>query len=206
MAAALTFQSLSGPASARQSDPAGAANPAGANATRKNDPGDLKGRIDSDSLWGNLLLDMVYQRDPVLKELARRKKRIDPVTAVAVTGILGLNTAIGAYTISRGWARTPPLPNRAGGRHRFVIPGSMTMAAGILSALTLGGLVAWFGIYNRKIRARQVVLRESVDALLDRLNQEGETPEIREAFATLVGDRAADEFLQLFKATRRSVL
>src|SRR4051794_30086132 len=57
----------------------------------------VKAGIYSDSLWGNVLLNMAYQRDPQLAKLARKKAAINPFGFLVAVGIFGLDFAIGGY-------------------------------------------------------------------------------------------------------------
>lgn len=167
---------------------------------------DEKDRIYSDSLWGNLLLNMAYQRDPLLKKFIRKRNMLGPAIFASTLGIFTLNTVIGAYTMGQAWQSTLLPPNQPGGRHLLVTPNAMVVAAGAMGLLTLGGSTFWFLHYDRKIKERQVFLRKSIDALLVKLNHEGETPEIRETLGAFVGQQATDEFLRIFKVVQPATL
>lgn len=58
------------------------------------------GRIASDSLWGNLILGMAFQRDKELQKLIKKQSLADIFTLATVAGLSGLGIAQNAASLS----------------------------------------------------------------------------------------------------------
>lgn len=185
----------------------------------------------SDSLWGNLILQMAYARDQELTRSAKKLKITDNCTLASIYGISGVSLAqsiTSIATINQG-GHALELPQgqvehghgaegeSGEGHHHTHSNGSMhnkshqeSYAPGILGIIASGstllalGLRFYFGRrYSKQIKQRQRAIKARVEAILARLER-GESPEhLRGELAVLIGERATKEFSQLWRWSHR---
>lgn len=165
----------------------------------------------SDSLWGNMLLNMAFARDEELQHFGRRLGQINALTMMTVMGVSGLGLAQNIYAHNH---TSEPVTvdvtpaHHPGGEDHVHIPGEkpnkIPTTMGIIgSGVTLGalGVRAVAGkAYTTKIVNRQTKIRDHVDSILDRLEQGVPGEAVQGELVSLVGQRASSEFLLLWKA------
>ncbi len=163
----------------------------------------------SDSLWGNLLLGMAYQRDPELQKLARKLGRVNTFTLLSVAGVSALGMAQGISALNdiepQSIDVTPP--HHPGGSPHVHIPEESRTPArlGIIGSgatlATLGVRAVMNSRYSSKISQRQSLIQRRVDEILARLESGAETAAVEPDLTALVGPRATREFLHLWTKT-----
>lgn len=166
----------------------------------------------SDSLWGNMLLSMAYQRDSQLQKLASRLKRANVLALLSITGVSGLGLAQSIYAYQNLAPQNIDVTDahHAGGHDHVHIPAESKVPStlGIISSgMTLGtlGLGALANHhYNRKIQQRQVAIQAHVAHVLQHLEDGGDSELVAVELNHLVGERATREFLQLWQAVHKN--
>lgn len=147
----------------------------------------------SNSLWGNLILDMAYQRDPELKRLAHKLGFVNGFT-LATIGI------ISGVTIGQGISSLATL-NPPEGHIDSYVPGAIGLVASGATVLTLGTRVALNRSFRKKIQQRQSAIRDEVDSVLRHLRYSDNCVDARKDLETLIGELGASEFLDLWHTT-----
>jgi hypothetical protein len=164
---------------------------AGAPTTRKK-----KRSIITDSLWGNLILELAYDKDPVLHKLSTGLKLANFATSFGVTAIAGGTLFQGIYALA---AINPP-----DGHQDSYVPG---ITAITLASCTLATIISRQVVTHElssHIRKRQYMLRDKVETLLAKL-EETHCKDIASTseLADLIGNRAADEWIHMWRGTHR---
>ena len=147
----------------------------------------------TDSLWGNLILDMAYQRDSQLRKIYQRFGLVNMGTMAAVVGIAG-------GTVAQGVVALATLNPQQG--NDTYLPGAIGIG---MSGLTIATLVAR-GLINhhlaKSMRNRQLEIKHRVEAVLAKLEQNsGRDTESKMELIELIGERAANEWLQLWRSS-----
>ena len=189
----------------------------------------------TDSLWGNLILQMAYARDKQLAGSTKKLRRTDNFTLASIYGISGVSLAqsiAGLATLNQGYGNGATVPGSrqqeasaqgemaagateahhhdahgAGSEH---INHDDSYAPGILGLIASGSTLAALGLrfyfghrYSKQIKQRQQAIKGRVVTILARL-EKGESPEqLRDEFVSLIGERAAKEFSQLWRASHQ---
>ena len=156
--------------------------------------GGVKSSSLTDSIWGNMILKMAYQRDPEIQKIAGRLKILNFGTYNALTAIAGGTLAQGVVSMA---CLNPPA-----GIEDSCVPGSIGLTLdGLTNIVFTGQAVGTFG-YRKKMKARQRKIKERVEALLNHLEfSETKCSEAQSELAELIGDRAAQECLQLWQSS-----
>jgi hypothetical protein len=76
----------------------------------------------------------------------------------------------------------------------------MTIIVGGVGLLSLGGIIWWYYRYDRKIKARQRLIQDQIDRILQQLAQGTDRTIVQGELNSLVGKEAAEEFLSLWQA------
>lgn len=188
----------------------------------------------SDSLWGNLILQMAFARDKHLALTDRKMRLTDNLTLAGIYGISALGLAQGitslslpnnthALTLSSSRASmaaadTGGMEGVSGGVHDHgqeqsthdnhsgsTAPSIMSTVASASTLLTLG-LRAYYGRrYSKQLRRRQQEIAKQVEAVLSQLEAGQETESVVSDLASLIGQRATREFLQIWRASHKAV-
>lgn len=163
----------------------------------------------SDSLWGNLLLSMAYQRDPEIQKYAKRLGRANTLTWLSIAGIsgLGLAQSITGLNSTHG-AETYHVVDHGQGAHIHTEGESrLSSKLGIIGS---GATIATLGIkalldrkYSHRIDDRQQIIKEKVEHILAMFEAGERIAEAQAELTQLVGERAALEFVQLWQSTHR---
>ena len=155
---------------------------------QKNEP------LITDSLWGNLILDMAYQRDPEIKKLMKRLNLVNLGTMATITAVAGGTLAQGIIALS---VINPPPP-----RHDSYQP--LAIGTG-LSGLTLVAFVGRAVLNHclvKKMRSRQLAIKHRVETILAQFeSSHGEHAEAQAELTALIGQRAANEWVQLWRSS-----
>ncbi len=187
------------------------------------------GSVLSDSLWGNLILSMAYQRDKELQRLAKRQGLANVVTLGSVGAVSGLSLAQNITTLAglnSGHSHQAELPS-APAASSVSPDGEMSTMAdhnasqdthnsseqhspvpGILGLIASGGTI--FALvtqvylnhrYRKKVTARELVIRQHVEEILAHLEAGLHCMDCQKELSVLIGDRASREFIQLWRST-----
>lgn len=151
----------------------------------------------SDSLWGSIILKMAYQRDAQIQKLTRHLKGANNLTSgaiyTAVSGTLGQNIVSLAVL------------NQQQGNDSY-LPGSLGLGlSGLLNiALDSSMLINWH--LNKKIKARQLIVKDKVETILNHLEySEASCPEAQQNLADIIGQRAAADCLKLWRLSHSQI-
>lgn len=171
----------------------------------------------TDSLWGNLLLQMACSRDKQLKSSAKKLKLTENLTLAGVYGISGLSLAqsiAGLATLNP--TASEPAPHEHGEHEaahshsegsvkQSSVPGILGLVSSGSTLVTLGARFYYGRKYGKQISRRQKELVHKVEHLLSELESGTDVESLHEDFSALVGERATREFSQLWRATHVSV-
>ena len=147
----------------------------------------------TDSLWGNLILDMAYQRDPQLKKIFKRFGLVNMGTMAAVAGIAGGTLAQGVVAL----ATLNPQP----GHNDNYLPGALGIGMSGLTIATFVGRAMINHHLAKCLRNRQLEIKHRVETVLAHLEQEdGQGNDSKKELVDLIGIRAANEWLQLWRS------
>jgi hypothetical protein len=148
----------------------------------------------TDSLWGNLILDMAYQRDPQLRKIAKRLNIVNFGTMAAITGIAGGTLAQGVIALS---VLNPPPP-----RSDSYLPGAIGVGMSGLTIVTFAGRTVINHVLSKNMRERQLSIKHQVESILAQIEStHGENAEAQSELVALIGERATNEWLQLWRSS-----
>jgi hypothetical protein len=157
------------------------------NATAKKAP--TKNSV-TNSIWGNLLLNITYQQDEQLQSWIKILGRVDLFTLTSMAAISGLGMAQGIDTLAT--LQDEPHP-----KHPVVL--------GLVGTGTsLGSLAIRAGLnhhYGKFIAKRQLALKGQIQSILGQLKDGTPFTNIQPAWVSLVGDKATQEFSKIWQAT-----
>jgi hypothetical protein len=150
----------------------------------------------TDSLWGNLILDMAYQRDPDLSKLMKKMNYMNYGTMGAISGIA-------AGTLAQGIIALTTLNPPAGIEDSYV-PGGIGVG---LSAATIATFAArmYFGHrFQVEVRNKQLQIKDRVENVLTHLEHSNcDCEDAKKELIGLVGSRASNEWLQLWRSSHK---
>ncbi len=150
--------------------------------------------IMTDSLWGNLILQMAYQRDEKIKKLSKRLGLVNLGTMVAVSAIAGGALAQGIDSLY--------MLNPSDGHLDSYTPGIIGVSLSGATLLTFGTKIALTYKYQRQLKARQKELKQQVEKLLNHLEySDSKCDEARKELTDLIGERATREFMQIWQSS-----
>ncbi|HEY9775770.1 MAG TPA: hypothetical protein V6C81_18555 [Planktothrix sp.] len=153
----------------------------------------------TDSIIGNMLLKLAYQRDPELAAMTKRMK----ISSAATSTVIGLiaSATLAQNIVSMAVLNPPP------GSQDSYVPGSIGIGldGGTSTAFDLRAIV------NHKLRkqyrSRQVVICKEVNELLYHLEFSKMTcPEAQKQLVALVGEQASHDFVEFWKASHSDKL
>lgn len=148
----------------------------------------------SNSIWGNMILKMAYDRDPELRKLRGITKGVNVSTASTLA-------AAAAGTLPQGIVAIDTL-NPPDGQPDSYAPGYIGLALeGAVGVALLARLGLNAGV-RRKIRGRQLAIRQRVEAILHHLEfSETNCPDAQKELAEIIGDKAAAECIDLWRSS-----
>jgi hypothetical protein len=150
----------------------------------------------TDSLWGNLILEMAYQRDKGLQKLAKRMNLVNFATMASIG-------TIATGTLAQGIIALKSLNPQPGFEDSYT-PGILGIT---LSSATLMTFVARM-YFSRKIqvevRDRQLALKKRVETVLFHLeHSHADCADAQKELTELIGQRACHEWTQLWQSSHQ---
>lgn len=156
----------------------------------------------TDSLWGNLLLSMAYRRDAELKHLVKKMGVSNNLFLASIAGVSGLGLAqsiTGLATLNR--SESGSHEEHGGAGHRESKGASIMGVVGSgVTLFSIGTHVYLEHRYKKQIKARQQIINRQVLHVLEDLESGVNHELVQPKLASLVGERATGEFLQLWRA------
>jgi hypothetical protein len=148
----------------------------------------------SDSLWGNIILKMAYQKDPEIQKLSKHVKGVNALTGGTIAGAVGGTLAqniVSAATLN------PP-----DGQQDSYLPGSLGLGlSGLINIAFDGGMLINWRL-KKKMKARQLVVRQNVETILNHLEySETACPQAQAELSKIIGNRAAGDCIQLWRSS-----
>jgi len=148
----------------------------------------------SESIWGNIILKMAYKRDAKLQGLGKKIGLTDDVTNLGIFCIAG--GVLSQVIVNEGTLNPPPP------QFDSYLPGSIGLGFSGLTNVVFAGQNVIHWTLKKKIRARQKVLTQEVEAVLHHMEfSETECPEAQKQLAELIGDQAARECEKLWRSS-----
>jgi hypothetical protein len=148
----------------------------------------------SDSIWGNIILKIAYDRDPELRKYRKRLRLGDNVTTGALFGVAGGTLA---QTITSTATLNPP-----DGLLDSYAPGIIGLSLDVAAGVTFGGRALLDHGFKKAMRARQLAVKNQVEKILVHLeNSETKCPDAQSDLGKIIGDRAAAECIQLWQSS-----
>lgn len=146
------------------------------------------------SIWGNIILKLAYQRDPELQKLSKKLNisNIASVNALACIagGTVGQNVASMACL-------NPPT-----GIEDSYAPGTVGLALNTMTNVVFGARTFASYKYRKKMKERQIAIRLQVERLLEHLEfSKSDCSEAQAELSILIGERASKECLQLWQSS-----
>ena len=84
------------------------------------------------------------------------------------------------------------------------VPGILGITLSGATILTFVGRIYFNHRYNSKMKARQMALKQQIEAILSHLEySEANCSDMRKELTTLIGQRATGEFLQLWQSSHQ---
>jgi hypothetical protein len=152
----------------------------------------------TESIWGNIILKLAYQRDLELQKFAKKMNisNIASINALACIagGTIGQNVASMACL-------NPPV-----GIEDSYAPGTAGLALATVTNVVFAGRVMAGHGYRKKMKERQLAIRQRVERLLEHLEySKTDCNEAQAELSTLIGDRASKECLQLWQSSHLAI-
>jgi hypothetical protein len=155
---------------------------------QKNEP------LITDSLWGNLILDMAYQRDPEIKKTMKQLNLVNLGTMGAISAIAGGTLAQGIITLA---TLNPPEP-----LHDSYLPGALGIGFSGITLVTFASRAAINHCLVKKMRVRQLAIKHQVETILTQFeSSRGDNAGAQADLTTLIGERATKEWVQLWRSS-----
>jgi hypothetical protein len=150
----------------------------------------------TDSLWGNLILELAYDRDPELSRLGKNVRLMNFGTTASVFGIAGGTLAQG---ISALYVINPPP-----GKPDSYAPLNLGVALSSATMLVLASRVYLGHKLARHIQQQQLQIKGRVQTALAHLeHSDGQCEAARSQLKDLIGDRACKEWIQLWQSSHK---
>jgi hypothetical protein len=148
----------------------------------------------TESIWGNIILKLAYQRDPELQKLSKK---------LNISNIASINAlaSIAGGTIGQNVASMACL-NPPSGIEDSYAPGTAGLALATVTNVVFGARTVVNHGFRKKMKERQLVIRQQVERLLEHLEySKTDCSEAQGELATLIGERASKECLQLWQSS-----
>jgi hypothetical protein len=150
----------------------------------------------TDSLWGNLILELAYQRDKELQKIAKRLNIVGLGTLGAIGGIAGGTLAQGIVAIN---VINPP----AGKPDSYtpLVIGTALSSATIMVFISRLILNHQLG---KQISNRQFAIKNHVEAILAHMESSGaKCASAQKELTELIGERASREWIDLYQSSHQ---
>jgi hypothetical protein len=150
----------------------------------------------TDSLWGNLILELAYDRDPELGKLGKSVRLMNLGTTTSVFGIAGGTLAQG---ISALYVINPPP-----GKPDSYAPLNLGVALSGVTMLVLASRVYLGHKLAKHIQQQQLQIKNRVQGALAHLeHSDGQCQSAQSELKDLVGERACREWIQLWQSSHK---
>lgn len=150
----------------------------------------------TDSLWGNLILEMAYQRDPELQKIAKKLNLVNIGTMGSIAAIAGGTLAQG---ISALYVLNPP-----DGKLDSYAPLDVGVVLSSATLLTFVARLYFNHKLEKRVMDRQLALKTKVETLLHHLEQcNGKCTDAKNQLTDLIGERACREWVQLWQSSHQ---
>jgi hypothetical protein len=151
-------------------------------------------RLLTESIWGSIILKIAFQRDPILQKLTRHRKGVNALMGGSIGSAIGGTFA--QNIISVGTLNPPE------GLHDSYLPGGLGLGmSGLVNVAFDAGIAANWHL-NKKIKARQLVISQRVESILDHLEKsDAGCPNAQSDLTEIIGERAAADCLKLWHSS-----
>lgn len=146
----------------------------------------------SDSFLGTLALNNAYAEDSVILNYRKRLDKINVLSVPILTGIAGVGLAQNIINLAVLKSTEPEY-----GARRAV--GILGVAGTSVAIISFAGYVYLYSRYRKRIRNQQAGLKARIDAILARLQAQGDLNTARAELSPLVGEQAAAEFVYIWQ-------
>ena len=162
------------------------------------DPSQSSSSLLTESIWGNIILKMAYRRDPELQRMAKKLNLSNSASTASFVGIAGGTLG---QNISSMYALNPPE-----GHEDSYGPGCVGLALDGVTNIVFGARTVVGHHYRKMMKARQLEVRQRVERLVEHLEySKTDCSEAQSELATLIGERASKECLQLWHSSHLAV-
>lgn len=150
----------------------------------------------TDSLWGNLILEMAYQRDKGLQKLARRMNIVNYGTMASIGAIAGGTLAQGIVALG---TLNPPE-----GHLDSYSPGIIGTTLSTATILTFVARMYFNHHMQKAVEDRQIAIRTKVEGVLNHLERsDAKCVDAHKELTELIGERACKEWVQLWQSSHQ---
>jgi hypothetical protein len=150
----------------------------------------------TDSLWGNLILEMAYQRDKELQKIAKKMNLVS-------MGTLGAIGAISAGTLAQGIDALIVL-NPHDGHQDSYSPGIVGVAMSSVTILTFMSRFYFNHRFQKQIKDRQIAVKHKVESVLNHMEQcDAKCTDAQKQLTEMIGPRACREWVQLYQSSHK---
>ncbi len=150
----------------------------------------------TDSLWGNLILEMAYQRDKELHKIAKRMNLVSFGTLAAIG-------AISAGTLAQGIDALIVL-NPHDGHQDSYSPGIVGVAMSSVTVLTFLSRFYFNHRFQKQVKERQLAIKTQVESVLNHMEQcDAKCGDAQKQLTELIGPRACREWVQLYQSSHK---
>lgn len=158
------------------------------------DPSQNSSSLLTESIWGNIILKMAYRRDPELQRMAKKLNLNNNASTAAFVGIAGGTLG---QNVASMYSLNPP-----DGHEDSYGPGCVGLALDAVTNITFGARTVVGHHYRKMMKARQLEVRQRVERLVEHLEySKTDCSEAQAELATLIGERASKECLQLWHSS-----
>jgi hypothetical protein len=150
----------------------------------------------TDSLWGNLILEMAYQRDKELNKVLKRMNLLN-------TGILAVVSGVAGGTLAQGIVSLTTL-NPADGHQDSYVPGALGVGMSMATIVAFGARMYFGHKAQQEILRRQLTIKDRVNYVMAHMERSSCSCEKAQAeLKELVGERACNEWMQLWRSSHK---
>ena len=150
----------------------------------------------TDSLWGNLILELAYQRDPELQKISKKLNLLSIGTMGAIGGIA-------AGTLAQGISALRVLNPNPGHEDSY----TPLIIGTALSTATLMVFAARILVNNKlakQVSNRQTAIKNHVEAILAHMEKcNGKCDAAKKELTEMIGQRASGEWVDLFQSSHQ---
>ena len=150
----------------------------------------------TDSLWGNLILEMAYQRDKGLQRFAKRMNIVNYGTMASIGAIAGGTLAQGIVALG---TLNPPE-----GHLDSYSPGIIGATLSTATILTFVARMYFSHHMQKAVEDRQIAIRTKVEGVLNHLERsDAKCVDAHKELTELIGERACKEWVQLWQSSHQ---